>query len=633
MRGDVLALFWLVAKIVLLLAGLLLPGAALARVLGVPRTIATCFAGSALSLYATVLGLQLASIRISAVSLASGLFFICAIAVAVACLGRAGICKPPNGQHSLLSRAGLHTLSRLMGGWTPLYLLFWAAVLWRAGHEPLAGPDVEFRWSFLAEQMLRLGTLDFYPPRTAEHFHLYFWVESIPPGVSALHAWAYACAGSVNAAWTIPAVVLQLWSLHELLWRTAEAIGGMRAARFACLAAAACPLLTWSFLLGQETGLTALSLIGIAFAVTRWRETRTGAWAGLAGIFAALGASAREYGLVFPALAVGALIAVRADRRAWFLFLALSAISVVWPLRTWVLTGNPFYSLPMRHLFPVNDRFLAWIEHDADAFGAVLHSADGWRQLGRYFLLCAPTAVLGWLWLVAATMRRRREAILALAATVIVLALWATSVRYTNGGPFYSLRVTSPALALGTLVLGVGFAALAASKPDARFVAHGVLALLVLGMLPGTLALPRNPWRAPQEWPAFTARQNSTPERRDDTVAIVLNAIATSRPESARSTSVVLADSPGYQRRFLPSGVPVIPLWSPQADWLFDAHLSPAETVRRWRDSHVSHIILTKWQTNLNFFNTWSRWGHPPLQVQLVGETDATAIFEIRAVE
>src|SRR5687768_8242951 len=63
-------------------------------------------------------------------------------------------------------------------------------VFWRAWHEPLAGPDIEFRWSFLAEQMLRLGTLDFYPPRSAGDFFSYFWVESIPPGVAALHAWA-----------------------------------------------------------------------------------------------------------------------------------------------------------------------------------------------------------------------------------------------------------------------------------------------------------------------------------------------------------------------------------------------------------------------------------------------------------
>src|SRR5690606_6391969 len=98
------------------------------------------------------------------------------------------------------------------------------------------------------------------------------------------------------------------------LWRLGARIGGAPAARYACLAAAACPFLTWSAGLGQETGLTALSTIGMAFALHSWTGARQARWAALAGIFAALGASAREYGLVFPALAACVLAVLRADR-------------------------------------------------------------------------------------------------------------------------------------------------------------------------------------------------------------------------------------------------------------------------------------------------------------------------------
>jgi hypothetical protein len=235
------------------------------------------------------------------------------------------------------------------------------------------------------------------------------------------------------------------------LWRVADPIRGVPAARFACIAAAACPPLPWSVLIGQETGLPALSVLGMAYGIYEWSETRANQWAALVGIFAAVGASAREYGLVFPALAIAGLIATRADRRAWFAFFATAAISVVWPLRTWILTGNPFYSLTVGGTFPANERFVAWIEHDADTLGAVLHSGDGWRQIVRYVLLYASTSVLGWFTIVAATLRGFRHAALALIATGVVLALWAASVRYTNGGLFYSLRVMSPALALGCL--------------------------------------------------------------------------------------------------------------------------------------------------------------------------------------
>jgi hypothetical protein len=45
----------------------------------------------------------------------------------------------------------------------------------------------------------------------------------------------------------------------------------------------------------------------------------------------------------------------------------------------------------------------------------------------------------------------------------------------------------------------------------------------------------------------------------------------------------------------------------------------------------VRRVIVTKWQTNLDFLNTTSRWGQPPLQVQLIGETASTAVFSISA--
>ena len=91
----------------------------------------------------------------------------------------------------------------------------------------------------------------------------------------------------------------------------------------------------------------------------------------------------------------------------------------------------------------------------------------------------------------------------------------------------------------------------------------------------------------------------------------------------------MLADAPGFQRRFLPFGVDVIPVWSPQADWLFDRTLTATEAARRWRASGVRHLVITKWQVNIDFFNQHSRWSSPPFRAQLIGETATTAIFSI----
>jgi hypothetical protein len=372
--------------------------------------------------------------------------------------------------------------------------------------------------------------------------------------------------------------------------------------------------------------------VGIAFALERWHATRATKWVAACALFAVLGASAREYGLVFPLLAAVALLVWRADSRAWLAFLAVSAIAIAWPLRTWILTGNPFYSLALGGLFPINERFVTWIEHDADAFGSVLRSTSGWRDVARYLGLFAPTAGLGWIGLIVATARGRQGASLVLGAVAVLLVLWGASVRYTNGGLFYSLRVAGPALALGALAAGVSSASLLVARPRITGVLTAIAGLFIT--LPATLALPRNPWRTPwREWPAFSAPVSLTTGASDATVALVLKSIAPPATGIAPRPVVVLADAPGFQRRFLPAGVRVIPLWSPQADWLFDANLSPAEAVRRWHESGVRHIVVTKWQKNLDFFNTHSRWSRPPFRVQLVGETDTTAVFALQAVE
>lgn len=620
---------WIIAKFALLVVGLLLPGATVMRALRVPASVATSFIGSALALYVTVLVLHSIGERISLLSLGVGLGAITLLAQLVHL--REGV----DGTSSpFLKRLRDYNPLTGMGPWVLVYLVFGAAAIWRAWHEPLAGPDVEFRWSFLAEQMLRFGSLNFYPPQTTADFHSYFWVESIPPGVSALHVWAYACADGPKAFWTMPAVILQLWSVHELLWRLAERTGGVQAARFSCLAAAACPLLTWSILIGQETGLTAIALVGGAYALLVWNETRAAGWAALAGIFVTVGASAREYGLVFPALGLIGLIAVRANWRAWLAFGAAAAIALIWPLRIWLLTGNPFYSLPLGSHSPVNERFLAWINHDAVALGSVLTSVSGWAVITRCLLLYAPLAFVGWWILLHATFRRKRFAVIGLVATGVMLALWAASVRCTNGGPFYSLPVTSPALVFGCLATGMAFARYVGSRPKSRVSTTALASLFVIVLLPATIALPANPLRVPwREWPAFKAPNAPILGTTDESAALVLRAMSTSSRGKTREQPVVLADAPGFQRRFLPLGIPVIPLWSPQADWLFNLDLPPADALRRWRESRVNYIIVTKWQANMDFFNTRSRWNRPPFQVQLVGETPLTRVFSIKEVD
>lgn len=608
----------LAPRAALLLAGLLVPGAAVLHAARLPRTIATCFAGSVLSLYGVALALEFTGTKAGLSTLAAGLATV-TLAAGVAARLRRAASEPEAEVRRVPLLTGL-------GRWLPFYLLFLAAAAVRAWHQPLAGPDIEFRWGFLAEQWLHHGHLGFYPPRSAADFASYFWAESIPPGPAVLHAWAFACAGGSHPAWTVPATFLQLWALHELVWRSAERLGGTTAARVATLAVAACPLLTWSVLIAQETGFTALALAGTTFALLEWRQSRQARWAALAAGFATLGSVAREYGLVFPVLACAALIPARPTGRTCLAFAGVACLGVVWPVRTWLLTGNPVYSLSPGGLFPSNAAFLSWINFDAEALGEPLRTAAGWRGIGRHLALYAAPAVLGWLALAIALARWHRDALLALLALGAVLGLWAASVPFTNGGVFYSLRVTAPALALGGVALGATVASLGSRG---ALIATSAVAFAVIAALPATLALPVNPLTTPRSlWPAFAPVKPLPRGPDDDTVALLRRVAG---PQA--SAVAVISDDPGFQRRFQPLGTTVIPLWSPQAEWLFNLNLPEAEAMRQWRESRVHYIIVTKWQARLDFLNARTRWNRPPFQSQVLGETATTLLFSIGAIE
>ncbi len=132
---------------------------------------------------------------------------------------------------------------------------------------------------------------------------------------------------------------LQLLALHDLVWRLAFEWGGKIAARRAVLLAATTPILNWAVLMGQETGLTAVAVCALCFGLTRWYQARKTGWLALAALAAVVGASTREYGLAFPLLGLGMLALMRAPRRALFIFAAITLpATLIWPLRTWVLT-------------------------------------------------------------------------------------------------------------------------------------------------------------------------------------------------------------------------------------------------------------------------------------------------------
>lgn len=613
---DAVAILSTAGRLVLLFAGLLGPGALLLRALRLPPSLAGSFIGSAAVLYLSVLLLALTHVPIDLGTLTGVL--------ALASLAAWAWARPAPAP--VTSHAEIRPCAFLtgLGPWSPLYLAFWAVIGWRLVTQPLNGGDVDFRWSWLAEQMLQFGSLDFYPPRTADDFTKYFWVESIPPGVAGLHAWAYACAAGAREVWASAAGLLQILALHDLAWRLASHWGGTVAARRAVLLAAATPMLNWSFLLGQETGLTAVAVCGLCYSLARWHHARCFGWLALAALSTLVGASAREYGLVFPGLGLVLLGMMRAPRRSVLTFSLLTLpAALVWPVRTWVLTGNPFYSLGAGGLFPINALFVDWAASISSGSRRLLATPAAWREIARYLLLCAPAAALCWLAIFYQSLRRRPEALACAAASLLTAGLWYASVPYTGGGLFYSLRVLSPAFALGAIFGGWTLATLEVG-PRLRKTCDFALAALVLFTLPVSLTLPHDPYRlSPVAWP--NAGRWFTDERiqADATVARQLAKL----PDHRR----ILSECVSLPRSLAPAGITVVPMWSPEVAWLFDRSLPAAEVARRWQQSGLHYIVMTRSPVQLELLARRAVWLAPFFSVKRAWHSDGYVMFEVNA--
>lgn len=596
-------------RLVLLLAGLLLPGTMLLRALRLPWSLAMAFVTSAAVLYVTVLVFAWTGAVISLTTLAAALGLVTLLASLV----------PARASATQISPS--FACFTQMGGWLPLYGAFWLIIAWRLGWHPLNGPDVTFRWSWLAEQMLRFGSLDFYPPRSAEDFVRYFWAESIPPGVASLYAWAYACGGGNHALWTSPVVALQLLAVHELIWRLASRWGGAVVARRAVLLAAACPLLTWSVILGQETGLTAVAVTGLVWSLHHLRDKDGDRWTVLAGIFAIVAASTREYGVIFPFAAIAATVWLQVPRRQTWLLAAITLpVALAWPLRVWVLTGNPFFSLNLAGLFPTNLVFNAWNDLFRGPHGFALGSLDNWRSLGRYLLLWGLPALLGLGALITLLGQKLREARIVAAFVALAALLWFASLAYTAGGLFYSLRVLSPAFALLAVVAGYGLGFFASHRLAQQSIAI-LVAVLVLESLPKTLVLPENPYRlAVRDWPQAPARFPVLVRAGEQALLTQIKSL----PNRHR----ILSDDAGLPRVLAAINTEVAPLWSPEITWLFDATLAPEEIARRWRQSGLRYFVLGKSGATAGFMSSQARWRAPYFTLRTVTETDTHVILE-----
>jgi len=560
----------------LLAGGLLVPGWLLGRALRTPAGAVGALLGSAALLMNLVLALDALDVALTGAHLALSLAVLCAL------LGLIARFRSSASPVALRPTTDNFRWRRYHWFLVPAALGFGAIAL-RATLEPLSGFDTSFRWDFLARQMLRVGSLHFYPPISADDFLHYGWCDGIAPLVSSLYFWAYLSLGQMAAWATTPIVIgqalLLFWAVYQLAARRANAAAGCAA--IAILATSG--VLLWGVAMGQETGLTALSLIAMFLFIERHRDDPSAHWLIWAGVAAGTGALAREYGLAFAALGGLALAGQRVPRRGWLEFvLTVAVVALPWFARNWLKTGNPLYGHALGGLFPVNPVSAEYYRVVGQSHGLGAEASPLFELAVLLGGLAGVPLALGCAG--AVTLRRQRGPWLA--AIVCVVGLWLWSISQTSGGAVYSLRVLTPALALGAVLGGPLLGRWAASRRGG--ILYGLLTVLALDASARSFFLPTEPdvawtrlctpaWR---DFGTMTARWRGGPN---------WAALA----DAADGRQIVVSD-PVFHAILTARGAKPVPLFSPAVRFLFEPGADFSARLARLRAQQMRFIVVAR---------------------------------------
>ncbi len=475
------------------LIGWMLPGWQLARRFDLPAPAVSAFLISACGWFALVLGLQLLGLPLIRPVLLT--LWLGAGAAASVWLWKSGS-RPaePSPENPLRPlRADLI--------WMPAVAVGAVGLAIRAFVDPSHGWDTSFRWDHLARLIVNQGSLDFYPPVTAEHHELYAWCDGIPPLASLLNLWIYLACGSVDPALLAGRTLGEAAVAALAVASLARSLHGRDAVWPSLAVLSACALFSWSLSMGQETGLSAIAVVALVYYLVEYGKVRGAGPAFGAGLAAAVAAISRDYavayaatGLVLLALSPGVNVRVLVAY-----LLPVCTVALPWYVRNWALTGNPLFPNSVFGIFPGEpalDRILA----GASAYWSFSAQFSYLPHLFRSLCFVAGACMLG-----CAGFRLGRQGRTILASVLVLsVGLWAWSAQLTAGGWHYSLRVLAPSVAL--LAASAGW--LGGARPALRHVVAAFLLVLSVDAARRAWLLPVHPAAPPapytlQAWRDF----------------------------------------------------------------------------------------------------------------------------------
>ena len=365
--------------------------------------------------------------------------------------------------------------------------------------------------------------------------------------------------------------------------------------------------------MGQESGLIAIALLALLLYLPTSRETSNTPTTLMAGLAAALGGLAREYGLAFLlfGLALGLVRRLSVRTLSLFLLTALGS-TLPWYGRNWLRTGNPLFNLDVAGLFPVNATHLQLMQIYQESFGLGQLPPEALR----IFLTNCMAALVGG---IAGTIFCFKRTKCLLAALAMMVGLWAASLGYTAAGFTYSLRVLAPALVIAAIIGGAAFAHWVPARQHltglslALFVFVGDAALRTLVLPANVYKIPPADWLtvggAVQEYhqrPVYRQLAIFTAGRR----ILVLGPMALLNENGART----------------------VPLWSPEVAYLWDESINPAEAARRMIGSGIDFVLLNKGAVNQAYLARIAFFSHnPTASIQPIWADNDMTLFKVNA--
>jgi hypothetical protein len=264
----------------------------------------------------------------------------------------------------------------------------------------------------------------------------------------------------------------------------------------------------------------------------------------------------------------------RLGLRGTVIYSSLTVILLTpWLMRNWLRCGNPFYLFSFG-IFPVNPVYAALVTKFKAVFGVENFGASEWKKLLGLLLQEAGLPLI--IGMVMALRQVRRCWWLSL-SIALSTALWMLSIGYTIGGLVYSMRVLSPALVLISVMAAINLADLSRNSLRGQWLISAVVALFTIyGAFCGAV------------FPTLPSEISSLTSLREILATRYVNPLADSRlirqlPAVFPAGAKILADDPYAHSLLVNNGskYTLVPIWSPEVQFLSDPRMSVAEQRRK----------------------------------------------------